>query len=107
MPTDGIEIEEKLVEIQQNKAYEPTTLIEKDFYLFIESLSVNELIEFEKFLTEEFPEFTRKDEFSDAQIETDFSKLFTSARLRRAKEILDRSEPQEGISILLDEAPNS
>ncbi len=105
LQTDGMDIEEKLVVKQQNKVNEPTTLIEKGFQLFLDSLSDNELVEFEKMLTEEFQEFTRKDEISDAQIETDFNELFTPARLSRAKEILDRSEPKEGISILLSKDP--
>ncbi|RKU20638.1 hypothetical protein C6503_05755 [Candidatus Poribacteria bacterium] len=101
---DSLKTEEIPVETQQNEEYKPGRHMD-DFDQFLESLNDEAFIEFEKFLTEEFPAEFQEYNFSEKQIERALTESFTPERLQYALEVVNRYDPQEGLRRLAEEDP--
>jgi hypothetical protein len=101
-PPKDTKTEEIPLETQQNEAYQPRRDMD-DFDQFLESLSDEAFIEFEKFLTKggsaEFQEYN----FTEKQIERVLTETLTPERLQYALDIVNSNNPQEGLRRLAAE----
>ncbi|MDD9973207.1 MAG: hypothetical protein OXU27_04335 [Candidatus Poribacteria bacterium] len=95
--------EEKFSEVHLNKVHEPVPRASDDFHQFLESLSDEALIEFEKFLAEEFPAKFPRYTLSDPQTENTLDGRFSPERLQHATRTLNLGDFKDGLRRLSEE----
>ena len=102
---DASQTEEKTTEIQQNEVYELVSPLDGDFNQFLDSLSLDELVELEKFLTKEFSETLPEQHLFEKHLESELHGHFSSTRIHQAMQTLEHYGPEEGLRQLATEDP--
>lgn len=102
---DTSQTEEKTTENQQTEVYEPLSPMDDDFSQFLDSLSLDELVELERFLTKEFSETLPEQHLFEKDLENELHRHFSSTRIHQARQTLKHYGPEEGFRQLATEDP--
>ena len=102
---DTSQTEEKTTDIPQNEGDEPMSPLDDDYTQFLDSLSLRELVELQRFLTQGFPETLPEQPLFEQHLKNEFEGHFSSTRIRQAMQTLKHHGAEESRRQLATEAP--